>query len=696
MITTTQAWKNYFVDSSVCAVQMSIRLTNGVTLTINTDRIMEGSLTINDEICQVGDIDIGSTVSQEIRFDISNHDGRMNGYNFNGARCILYLIAGTSIQKGVYYLYTSNNVGRVISLYGYDHMADEVYNTPLNSSTSFSGMTCLQAVQSLGFTLASTSFPNNSYVLPTITVGDMGDEVTARDVLGWICEICGCYARYNNLGSLVIKPLGILEFGNNLDGGMFVDEGNKLPYPYKDTTKTMNGITWTDIGDGRVQARGHATGDSVFRLTDDIDNSDFYIEDEYYTISNGIGSSITRAFVIDGIVGNNSKNTKSFNALLVDDDTIYDRDYTINTEGYSKFGSIVLKIREGTSGNLIFKPMFNVGKTAREYISYADSLNIHEDSADGGLFMGAYGRNKLPYPYAERTKTENGLSFYTVTDTGSQILVYGTATADTTFMLQQDMELPVGRYMLWGIDGGSMDTYRMVMYRKEGSTYQSVAVCFDGASVEPNLSVTNYFTVESGEEYTLRIIVNEGSYMGDDYASGTLLKPMILSATDADSTWEYYMKAWTAGDAEDGGLFGFWNRSGVTILSESDATALSKIMQEPTVSNERFMVTGVKVTNTDIEESVGTDDYMIEIIDNPFVTTWQVAQAIASQVYAVVSGVNFYPFSVSWSADPSFEAGDLVSFECLGRKFTTICTSFNYTLGNMSQISCNESDLNNT
>ena len=547
MITTTQAWKNYFVDSSVCAVQMSIRLTNGVTLTINTDRIMEGSLTINDEICQVGDIDIGSTVSQEIRFDISNHDGRMNGYNFNGARCILYLIAGTSIQKGVYYLYTSNNVGRVISLYGYDHMADEVYNTPLDSSTSFSGMTCLQAVQSLGFTLASTSFPNNSYVLPTITVGDMGDEVTARDVLGWICEICGCYARYNNLGRLVIKPLGILSFGDDLDGG-----------------------TWED--------------------------GEFY----------------------------------------------------------------------------------NVG------------------SADGGLFIGAYGRNKLPYPYAERTKTENGLSFYTVTDTGSQILVYGTATADTTFMLQQDMELPVGRYKLWGIDGGSMDTYRMVMYRKEGNTYQSVAVCFDGASVEPNLSVTNYFTVESGEKYTLRIIVNEGSYMGDDYASGTLLKPMILSATDSDSTWEYYMKAWTAGDTEDGGLFGFWNRSGVTILSESDATALSKIMQEPTVSNERFMVTGVKVTNTDIEESVGTDDYMIEIIDNPFVTTWQVAQAIASQVYAVVSGVNFYPFSVSWSADPSFEAGDLVSFECLGRKFTTICTSFNYTLGNMSQISCNESDLNNT
>lgn len=548
MITTTQAWKNYFVNSSVCAVQMSIRLTNGVTLTLNTDRIMEGSLSINDEICQVGDIDIGSTVSQEIRFDISNHDGRMNGYNFNGSRCILYLIAGTSIQKGVYYLYTSNNVGRVISLYGYDHMADEVYNTPLDSSTSFSGMTCLQAVQSLGFTLASTSFPNNSYVLPTITVGDMGDEVTARDVLGWICEICGCYARYNNLGRLAIKTLGILSFGDDLDGG-----------------------TWDS-------------------------NSEF----------------------------------------------------------------------------------------------------VDVDDADGGLFIGAYGRNKLPYPYVDGTKTENGLSFYTVTDTGSQILVYGTATADTTFMLQQDMELPVGKYKLWGIDGGSMDTYRMVMYRKEGNTYQSVAVCFDGASVEPNLSVTNYFTVGSGEEYTLRIIVNEDTDMGEDYASGTLLKPMILSATDSDNTWEYYRKAWTAGEPYDGGLFGFWNRSDVTILSEDDATALSKIMQEPTVANERFVVTGVKVTGTDIEESVGTDDYMIEIIDNPFVTTWQVAQAIASQVYAVVSGVNFYPFSVSWSADPSFEAGDLVSFECLGRKFTTICTSFNYTLGNMSQISCNESDLGNT
>lgn len=551
MITTTQAWKNYFVNSSVCGIQMQIKLTNGVSLTINTDRVMEGSLNIHDEICQVGEIDIGSTVAQEISFDISNHDGRMSGYNFNGAKCTLYLTAGTAIQKGVYYLYVSNKVGRVISLYGYDHMADEVYNTPLDTALDFGGQTCLQAVQSLGFTLASTSFPNNSYVLPSVTVGDMGEDVTARDVLGWICEICGCYARYNHLGKLEIKALGILSFGDDLDGG-----------------------TWEDY------------------------------------------------------------------------------------------------------------ELYNV------------------DDADGGFFSGAYGRNKLPIPYTDGTKVANTLHWYTVTDTASQILVYGSALGEAEFMLQDEFTLPPGRYRLSGIDGGSLSTYCMKLYRYElySGSYRWVqrAVCFNGSQTIPNSAAgTPYFTVNSGDKLRIRIIVESGTNMGSSYATGTLMKPMILDASDGDSYWEYYMKAWTAGDDEDGGLFGFWNRSGVTILTEDDAHELSKIMQEPTVSNVRFMVTGVSVKKDEIEESVGTNDYMIEIQDNPFITTWQVAQAIASQVYSVLSGVNFYPFSISWSADPSFEAGDLISFYFMKKKFVTVCTSFDYTLGNMSTISCNESDLNN-
>lgn len=41
---------------------------------------------------------------------------------------------------------------------------------------------------------------------------------------------------------------------------------NLIPYPYYDTTKTSNGITWTDNGDGTVTANGTPTATSYFNL----------------------------------------------------------------------------------------------------------------------------------------------------------------------------------------------------------------------------------------------------------------------------------------------------------------------------------------------------------------------------------------------------------------------------------------------
>lgn len=42
---------------------------------------------------------------------------------------------------------------------------------------------------------------------------------------------------------------------------------NLIPYPYYETTKTSNGITWTDNGDGTVTTNGTASGMSTFHMT---------------------------------------------------------------------------------------------------------------------------------------------------------------------------------------------------------------------------------------------------------------------------------------------------------------------------------------------------------------------------------------------------------------------------------------------
>lgn len=45
-----------------------------------------------------------------------------------------------------------------------------------------------------------------------------------------------------------------------------VHSKNLIPYPYRDTTKTVNGITFTDNGDGSITIKGTATTDAAFSL----------------------------------------------------------------------------------------------------------------------------------------------------------------------------------------------------------------------------------------------------------------------------------------------------------------------------------------------------------------------------------------------------------------------------------------------
>lgn len=49
-------------------------------------------------------------------------------------------------------------------------------------------------------------------------------------------------------------------------GGMSYKSNNLIPYPYNDTTKTVNGITFTDNGDGSISVSGTATAQATFTL----------------------------------------------------------------------------------------------------------------------------------------------------------------------------------------------------------------------------------------------------------------------------------------------------------------------------------------------------------------------------------------------------------------------------------------------
>ena len=119
---------------------------------------------------------------------------------------------------------------------------------------------------------------------------------------------------------------------------------NLIPYPYYDTTKTVNGITFTDNGDGTITANGTATATSTYTLL--LNNS-----------TNMIGAG---NFIISGVPNNANcriyVNKNGSNLGYADKDNDYQ--FTL-TEGDTI--GFFLWIANGTTvENLTFYPMLRL------------------------------------------------------------------------------------------------------------------------------------------------------------------------------------------------------------------------------------------------------------------------------------------------------------------------------------------------
>ena len=140
----------------------------------------------------------------------------------------------------------------------------------------------------------------------------------------------------------------------NMIGGMTRKCRNLIPYPYADTTKTVNGITFTDNGDGTVTVNGTATDEADFMLSRNF-------EIKSGAIMSGAEGGSSTTFEIQAYLdgGNYISTNAGFNKATHDFIATFLR----------------IRIRSGyTANNLVFKPMLNFGNTAKPYESYFEGL----------------------------------------------------------------------------------------------------------------------------------------------------------------------------------------------------------------------------------------------------------------------------------------------------------------------------------
>ena len=145
---------------------------------------------------------------------------------------------------------------------------------------------------------------------------------------------------------------------------------NLIPYPYTDTTKTTNGVTFTDNGDGSITANGTATeANAIFN----------------FAVSNGGLINLNTNYTLSGIEGNSKQSV--FLQITVDGkaNRSYDAPIVVNPIN-STDTHILYCVKVGeTVNNLTVYPQLEVGTTATDYELYNGESVEYTVNADGTI-----------------------------------------------------------------------------------------------------------------------------------------------------------------------------------------------------------------------------------------------------------------------------------------------------------------------
>ena len=271
---------------------------------------------------------------------------------------------------------------------------------------------------------------------------------------------------------------------------------NLLPYPFGNTTKTVNGITFTDNGDGTVTANGTATETAQFFPKDSLNGP--LLAPGTYTFSGCPKGGDWKTYCI---------RLTGFTA---------DRDFgngsTFTLTQATKVG-LALTVSSGvTVENLVFKPQIESGSTKTDYEPYKEVGDYDAESGKYALPVTVSGKNLISYPYSMATKTANGITF---TDNGDgTVTANGTATAAAVFVCKYyNAKTPIVPdkkvYFLSGCPEGGRTSASVWNYRINAMTYKEDSYVGgysdfgDGTTVD--LRNVDFDTLQ------IQIIINNGA-----------------------------------------------------------------------------------------------------------------------------------------------------------------------------------------
>lgn len=256
MINTSNEYKRYIsdsVDSTLSrdfTARADIELADSTILNITEEDIVVKGLKISDATSSNNSFQIGSAIINQCTLLLNNIGGKFDRYDFTDAIIRPYIglkLSQTTewLNKGVFTVDEPTVANSIISLIALDNMYK--FDTPFSEVAINFPCTSLQLLQAVclhcGVSLATLQYLNNNF---TIVRRPSDEATTCREIIAWIGQISGNFARCNNVGALELKWYDITAFeqSDNLDGGAFDDNS-----PYS-TGDNADGGNFTDYNTG--------------------------------------------------------------------------------------------------------------------------------------------------------------------------------------------------------------------------------------------------------------------------------------------------------------------------------------------------------------------------------------------------------------------------------------------------------------
>lgn len=238
MIPTSSDFKEQLKNSRGAWHELiRVTLQNNTELVLTDENIWSGGFRINDAVSSEDSFSVlGSAIINQANLTINNIQGQYSQYDFLFAKVELYI--GLYVEKTVAYIknreakYILDRVGdRLVARVGamellkkgewtvvsqpdianaslidlelYDGMykLDKTYDSTLTFPSTI-GNVVSDICTHCGVTLQSATFPN--YNITIQTRPDLADT-TYREVLAYMCQLSGNYARFNAAGKLELK-----------------------------------------------------------------------------------------------------------------------------------------------------------------------------------------------------------------------------------------------------------------------------------------------------------------------------------------------------------------------------------------------------------------------------------------------------------------------------------------------------------